>query len=133
MEVRALTFDVFGTLLDLRSTIASAFGDSGLEADPGELADDWRARALAATQDANQKQRPWETFDELREITLGELLDERDLELPDEGRAALVSASHQLDPWPHVPAGLETLRRRRVVGALSNGKPGATRRSHPAR
>ena len=73
--MRALTFDVFGTLLDLRSTIASAFGDSGLEADPGELADDWRARTVAATQDVNQKQRPWETFDQLREITLGELLD----------------------------------------------------------
>src|SRR5947199_224769 len=34
MEVRALTFDVFGTLLDWRSTIAGAFRDSGLEADP---------------------------------------------------------------------------------------------------
>ena len=119
--VRALAFDVFGTLLDWRSTIASAFRDSGLEADPDELADDWRARALAATQDVNQKQRPWRTFDELHEITLGELLDERDLELPSEGCAALVSAWHRLDPWPRAPAGLEALRRDRVVAALSNG------------
>ena len=119
--VRALAFDVFGTLLDWRSTIASAFRDSGLEADPDELADDWRARALAATQDVNQKQRPWRTFDELHEITLGELLDERDLELPSEGCAALVSAWHRLAPWPRAPAGLEELRRGRVVAALSNG------------
>jgi 2-haloacid dehalogenase len=119
--VRALAFDVFGTLLDWRSTIASAFRDSGLEADPDELADDWRARALAATQDVNQKQRPWRTFDELHEITLGELLDERDLELPSEGCAALVSAWHRLAPWPRAPAGLEALRRGRVVAALSNG------------
>ena len=89
MQLRALTFDVFGTLLDWRSTIASAFRDSGLEADPDELADDWRARALAATQDVNQKQRPWAIFDRLHETTLGELLDERGLELPNEGRASL--------------------------------------------
>jgi len=121
MEVRALTFDVFGTLLDWRSTIASAFGESGVEADSQELADDWRARALAATQEVNQKQRSWATFDELHALTLGELLDERGLELAGEGRSALVRAWHRLDPWPHVPAGLETLRQRRVVAALSNG------------
>jgi len=75
VEVHALTFDVFGTLLDWRSTIVNAFRESRLEADPEELTDDWRARALAATQDVNQKQRPWAIFDRLHETTLGELLD----------------------------------------------------------
>lgn len=121
MQVRALTFDVFGTLFDWRSTVASAFRESGLRADPEELADDWRARALAATQDVNQKRRPWATFDALHQVTLAELLDERDLELADESRAALVRAWHQLDPWPDAAAGLETLRQGRVVTALSNG------------
>jgi 2-haloacid dehalogenase len=121
VELRALTFDVFGTLLDWRSTVARAFVDSGLEADPGELADDWRTRALAATQEVNQYQRPWATFDELHEVTLRELLDKRGLELANEGRAALVRAWHELDPWPGVPAGLASLRRDRVVAALSNG------------
>lgn len=121
MQVRALTFDVFGTLLDWRSTIARAFGDSGLEGDPEELADDWRARALVATQQVNQERRPWGSFDELHEVTLGELLDERGLGLPTEDRVALVRAWHQLDPWPDVRAGIEALRRRRIVAALSNG------------
>jgi 2-haloacid dehalogenase len=121
VEVRALAFDVFGTLLDWRSTIASAFRESGLEADPGELADDWRARVLAATQDVNQKRRPWQSFDALHEITLGELLDERGLEIPNQDRDALVRAWHELNPWPNASAGLETLRRGRVVAALSNG------------
>lgn len=121
VEVHALTFDVFGTLFDWRSTITSAFRESGLEADPEELADDWRGRALAATQEVNREQRPWGAFDALHKVTLGELLDERRLELRDEGRAALVRAWHQLDPWPDVPAGLEQLRRGRVVAALSNG------------
>jgi len=121
VQVHALTFDVFGTLLDWRSTIASAFRASGLQADPEELADDWRARALGATQEVNQKRRPWTSFDGLHQATLGELLDARGLELPNEGRAALVEAWHRLDPWPGAREGLETLRRRRVVAALSNG------------
>lgn len=120
-EVRALTFDVFGTLLDWRSAIARAVEESGLTTDPEELADDWRARALAATQEVNQRQRPWGTFDQLHEVTLGELLDQRGLELPRTDRTALVKAWHRLDPWPDVPGGLEALRRDRVVAALSNG------------
>lgn len=121
VEVHALTFDVFGTLFDWRSAIARAFRGTELEVDPEELADDWRARALAATQKVNQRQRPWGSFDELHEVTLVELLDARDLELSEESRAGLVKAWHRLEPWPDVPAGLETLRRGRVVAALSNG------------
>jgi 2-haloacid dehalogenase len=121
VEVRALTFDVFGTLLDWRSTMARAFAESGLDGDPEELADDWRGRALAATQQVNQKQRPWGSFDELHEATLDELVDERGLELSKTGRAALVGAWHKLEPWPDVRGGLEALRRRLVIAALSNG------------
>jgi 2-haloacid dehalogenase len=121
VEPRALTFDVFGTLLDWRSTIAHAFRETGLDAEPEELTDEWRARALAATQDVNQKRRPWETFDRIHEVTLGELLGERGLVLPDERRGGLVRAWHRLEPWPGVPAGLERLSRGRVVAALSNG------------
>jgi 2-haloacid dehalogenase len=121
VQVRALTFDVFGTLVDWRSTVATSFQERGLEADPWELTDDWRGRALAATQQVNQAQRPWRTFDELHEATLGELLEARGLELSNEGRIAMVRAWHRLDPWPEVPAGLEALRRRMVLAALSNG------------
>jgi 2-haloacid dehalogenase len=121
VEIRALTFDVFGTLFDWRTTMTRAFGESRLGADPEELADDWRGRALAATQEVNQQQRPWGSFDQLHEVTLGELLEERGLDLSDEGRGTLVSAWHRLEPWPEVRAGLEALRQGRVMAALSNG------------
>ena len=121
MEVRALTFDVFGTLVDWRSTVVSALRESGLEADPEEMADSWRGRALAATQEVNRGDRPWQSFDALHQSTLEELLSELGLDFSSDGRAALVSAWHRLTPWPQAARGLEALRGSHVVAALSNG------------
>jgi 2-haloacid dehalogenase len=118
---RALVFDVFGTLVDWRSSIAQAFRESGLAGDAEELADDWRERLWPITTEVNQGKRPWGNFDELHLATLEDLLAERGLELPAEARRQLVAAWHKLDPWPDVRNGLEGLRRERIVGALSNG------------
>jgi 2-haloacid dehalogenase len=118
---RALVFDVFGTLVDWRSTIAQAFRESGLAGNPEELADAWRERLWPVTREVNKGERPWANFDQLHLATLDGLLAERQLELPVEGRRELVAAWHKLDPWPDVRDGLEALRRKRIVGALSNG------------
>jgi 2-haloacid dehalogenase len=121
MAVRALVFDVFGTLVDWRSGVARAFRASGVAGDPEELADAWRARYRPILDEVNDGSRPWGDFDELHLATLGDLLAGRGVELPGEERQRLVDAWHRLDPWPDVRAGLETLRRERVVAALSNG------------
>jgi 2-haloacid dehalogenase len=119
--VRALVFDVFGTLVDWRSTIAQAFRESGLPADPEELADEWRARLWPVLAAVNEGKRPWGNFDDLHLATLDDLLAERGLELAPQARRELIDAWHHLDPWPDVREGLEALRRERVVAALSNG------------
>ena len=119
--VRALVFDVFGTLVDWRSGVAEAFHASGVAGDPHELADAWRARYRPILAEVNEGSRPWGDFDELHLATLDDLLAERGVELPADGRCLLVEAWHQLDPWPDVRAGLEALRRRHVVATLSNG------------
>jgi 2-haloacid dehalogenase len=119
--VRALVFDVFGTLVDWRSTVAQAFRESGLAGDPEELADAWRERLWPITAEVNAGKRRWGNFDELHLATLDELLVGRQLELPIEARRQLVAAWHGLDPWPDVRDGLEALRRERTVAALSNG------------
>src|SRR3954452_4714059 len=106
MPVRALVFDVFGTLVDWRSGIAAALRRSGAEGDPGQLADEWRMAFLLATQEVVRGERPWTDVDGLHGST---------------GPAELVDAWHALDPWPDVPAGLEELRAQRVVATLSNG------------
>jgi 2-haloacid dehalogenase len=121
MDVRALVFDVFGTLVDWRSGIAEAFRVSGAPGDPHELADDWRARYRPILAEVNDGARPWGDFDELHLATLDDLLSERGVDIPAEARRALVGAWHRLDPWPDVRAGLDALRRRLVTATLSNG------------
>src|SRR5690348_17903373 len=107
MAIRALMFDVFGTLLDWRTGIADAFRASGLEGDPAQLADDWRARYVPILAEVNDQKRPWGNFDELHSVTLDDLLGERGLEASDATRQRLVAAWHALDPWPDVRHGLE--------------------------
>jgi 2-haloacid dehalogenase len=120
--IRALVFDVFGTLVDWRSSIARAFAVAGVDGDPSELADDWRSRYAPALEEANRGERRAGTLDELHGATLDELLTARGLPaVEDAARARLVRAWHELDPWPDVREGLELLRRDHVTATLSNG------------
>jgi 2-haloacid dehalogenase len=121
MAIRAVAFDVFGTLVDWRTTVAEAFLASGVQGEPEELAVDWRNRLWPVLGEVNEGRRPWANFDELHLGTLGELLSERELDLAEDGRRKLVQAWHRLEPWPDVRDGLGELRRRRPVIALSNG------------
>jgi 2-haloacid dehalogenase len=121
VAVRALAFDVFGTLVDWRSGIADAFRAAGTSGDPEELADAWRGRYVPIMLEVNAHQRPWGNFDRLHHATLDDLLKERGLAVPDEKRERLVNAWHRLEPWPDVRSGLTRLRRRFVTTALSNG------------
>jgi len=121
MAVRALVFDVFGTLVDWRTPVARAFRSSGAPGDAAELADDWRGRYVPILLEVNAGKRPWADLDELHRATLHALLAERGIDLPAGERSRLVEAWHRLDAWPDVPGGLAHLRRQRVTGALSNG------------
>jgi len=121
MPVRALVFDVFGTLVDWRSGVADAFRASAVPGDPEDLADSWRERYWPMLAQVNAGERPWGNFDEHHLATLEELLADRGLELPIEERHRLVGAWHRLDPWPDVRSGLEALREQRITATLSNG------------
>jgi 2-haloacid dehalogenase len=121
MAVRALVFDVFGTLVEWRSGVGEAFRASGVSGDPEELADAWRARYWPMLAEVNAGERPWGNFDDQHLATLDDLLTERGVKLPVEERLRLVGAWHRLDPWPDVRSGLEVLRRQRIVATLSNG------------
>ena len=121
MTLRALVFDVFGTLVDWRTGVAAAFRAADVPGDPDELADAWRSRYQPILMEVNAGARPWGTFDALHLATLDDLLTERGIDLSPEERQRLVFAWHQLDPWPDVRSGLEALRRDYRTAPLSNG------------
>jgi len=121
VKVRALAFDVFGTIVDWRSGIADAFRATGMPGDPDELADAWRARYWPVLAQVNEGARPWANFDEQHRMTLDELLGERGIELSGAARDRLVGTWHRLDPWPDARTGLEALRRQLITATLSNG------------
>ena len=125
-EVRALTFDVFGTTVDWRSGVATEarrLGElHGVHADWGRLADAWRATYMPSMDRVRSGELPWTNFDRLHRMSLDEVL--RDLRAEGFDSAArdeLTLAWERLPPWPDAASGLERLARRFTVTTLSNG------------
>jgi 2-haloacid dehalogenase len=124
--VRALALDIFGTVVDWRSSIVAegqALGAlRGVQADWEVIADQWRARYQPALDAVNRGRRPWANLDDLHRETLAEVLAGHGLDgLAGGDRERLVAAWHRLRPWPDAHAGLALLRRRFVLATLSNG------------
>jgi 2-haloacid dehalogenase len=125
-SIKALTFDVFGTVVDWRSSIireAQAFGTSrGLRVDWARFADRWRAMYQPSMEEVRTGRRPWVKLDDLHRESLGKLLTEFGIgEVPDADLDHLNRAWHRLDPWPDVLPGLTRLKRTYVLATLSNG------------
>jgi 2-haloacid dehalogenase len=122
--VRVLLFDVFGTVVDWRSSLIELAGivaaASRVQADWPPIVDDWR-RAYQPAMDRVRDGEPWRDLDSLQRDTLADVLAARGLSLPGEVREALVAGWRQLRPWPDSRAGLERLRRRHITATLSNG------------
>lgn len=123
-ELRVLLFDVFGTLVDWRSSlieIAEAAGTrSDVRADWPGVIDDWR-RAYQPAMDQVRGAGTWRDLDSLQRETLAGVLAARGIEFPAAGREALVSGWRRLRPWPDSRAGLDRLRRAYLTATLSNG------------
>jgi 2-haloacid dehalogenase len=124
VKPRVLLFDVFGTLVDWRSSlVATAEGlaaRSGLQADWPGVVDDWR-RAYQPAMDQVRDGAPWRDLDSLQRETLAGVLAGRDVRLPAADREALVQGWRRLAPWPDSRDGLDRLRRGHVTATLSNG------------
>ena len=124
-EVKALTFDVFGTVVDWRSTIihegARLGGDRGIEVDWARFADAWRAGYGPAMDRVRSGELPWTNIDTLHRMILDGLLDTLKVELSGAEKDQLNRVWHRLTPWPDAVAGLQRLRTRFVIATLSNG------------
>ena len=122
--MRVLLFDVFGTLVDWRSSMielaATAAGRAGPQADWVGIIDDWR-RAYQPALDRVRQGAAWRDLDSLQRETLSRVLAERGVSLPATARESLVRGWRQLRAWPDSREGLDRLRRTYVTATLSNG------------
>jgi 2-haloacid dehalogenase len=124
--IRALVFDVFGTLVDWRGSIAreaqAVLARRGVTTDWLGFADAWRAQYQPAMEEVRTGQIPFSKLDVLHRRNLEVVL--RDLGIRDLDEATKVQlnlAWHRLDAWPDVAPGLKRLRERFRLAPCSNG------------
>jgi len=125
-SIKALTFDVFGTVVDWRNSIAAEasalLAREGIVVDGQTFALAWRARYQPSMEEIRAGRRPFVKLDVLHRENLLEVLAKFGIEsisapLIDE----LNRAWHRLAPWPDVVDGLVRLKQRHIIAPLSNG------------
>ena len=124
--VKALFFDVFGTLVDWRTSIAreaeAILKPRGYALDWSTFADAWRGEYQDAMEDVRAGRVAFCKLDVLHRQNLERVLPRfkvgglREDELRD-----LNLGWHRLDAWPDVTRGLARLKRRYLLAPLSNG------------
>jgi 2-haloacid dehalogenase len=125
-KIRALLFDVFGTVVDWRGGIISEAralaGEAGQPVDWGTFADRWRTEGyLVPIAEIGRGTRPYEDVEVLLARTLDRLVAETGVDFGADALERLTTAWRRLDPWPDVLAGLARLKERFVIAPLSNG------------
>jgi 2-haloacid dehalogenase len=125
-DVRALVFDVFGTVVDYRSTIIregqQLNAARGLSVDWAAFSDTWRGRYAPSMDRVRKGELPWTNLDALHRMVLNDLLVEFNISgLTEEETDHLNRVWHRLGPWPDAVAGLTRLKTKYVIATLSNG------------
>ena len=126
MTPKALIFDVFGTLVDWRGSIAreaeALLAPRGVALDWLAFADAWRDEYQPAMDEVRSGRLPFCKLDALHRRNLDIVLRARGLnDIDDATRIELNRAWHRLDAWPDVSAGLLRLRSRFLIAPCSNG------------
>ena len=125
-SVKALTFDVFGTVVDWRSSIIREgqilSANKGFEVDWAEFADRWRGGYTPAMNRVRSGELPWTKIDDLHRLILDELVEEFNLSgLSEQELDHFNKAWHRLTPWPDTVSGLNRLKTKYIITTLSNG------------
>ncbi len=126
LKIKALTFDVFGTVVDWRSSIIREGNqlnrEKGLNIDWAEFADAWRGMYQPALSRVRNGDRPWANLDHLHRESLETLTHQFGLDLLDQTELdRLNRVWHRLQPWPDTVEGLLRLKRKFILATLSNG------------
>ncbi len=126
LGVRALFFDVFGTLVDFRTSVAREaerlLSPSGYRLAWSSFADAWRAEYQPTMEEVRAGREPFVKLDVLHRRNLERILPRFGVPaLPEETMAELNLAWHRLDAWPEVSTALLRLKRKFLLAPLSNG------------
>jgi 2-haloacid dehalogenase len=125
-SIKALTFDVFGTVVDWRSGIireGRAVGRAKkIDADWARFADLWRGLYQPAMSRVRSGEMPWTKLDQLHRMSLEQVLEKLGIfGLNEREMDELNRAWHRLEPWPDVVPGLTRMKRKFILASLSNG------------
>jgi 2-haloacid dehalogenase len=124
--IKACIFDVFGTLVDWRSSVAREaqhlLSPLGVSLDWAEFADTWRAQYQPAMEEVRAGRIPFSKLDVLHRRNLDVTLRTYGIDHLDETtRQRLNLAWHRLDAWPDVAPGLHALKQKYRIAPCSNG------------
>ncbi len=126
VAVKALFFDVFGTLVDWRSSIArevrAVLEPRGHAIDWLAFADAWRGEYQGAMEEVRAGRVPFCKLDVLHRRNLDRILPRFNADgVGEEDRRNLNMAWHRLEAWPDVSPGLARLKRKYLLAPVSNG------------
>jgi 2-haloacid dehalogenase len=125
-QVKALFYDVFGTLADFRISIAreaeALLKPKGYALDWPAFADAWRGQYQPALEEVRSGRRAYCKLDILHRENLDTVLQRFGVTgLSENEKDALTFGWHRLDAWPDVPEGLARLKQKFWQAPLSNG------------
>ena len=126
LKVKALLFDVFGTVVDWRTGIAREVEivakKNNISLDPFDFADAWRAEYQPAMEEIRKGRRSFTILDILHMENLKKIASKFNLnDLSDEDFKMLVKAWHRLPGWPDSSEGLNALKNKYILATQSNG------------
>ena len=126
-EIKALTFDVFGTVVDWRTSVAreadAFFKKHGITGIDGiEFAMEWRKLYQPAMTRVRSGEMPFTKLDVLHRMNLDMLFERYRIGgISEEETDYLNRAWHRLDPWPDSVEGLTRLKKKFILATQSNG------------
>ena len=126
LEVKALLFDVFGTVVDWRTGIAIEVQmiakKYNIELNADDFADAWRAEYQPAMEQIRSGKRSFTILDILHLENLKKIAPRFNLNnLSNEDLNFLVTAWHRLPGWPDSSQGLNKLKKKFILATQSNG------------
>jgi 2-haloacid dehalogenase len=128
--IKALTFDVFGTVVDWHGSVARELralaAAKGLRINAVKFTKAWRAGYRPAMDKVRSGELPWSKIDVIHRRILDELLVQFKVAdaLSEEEKAHLNRVWHRLKAWPDATRGLKRLKKRYIIATLSNGNTG---------